>query len=68
MTSMYGAKRKDGTKKRYYVCGLYHNNGRSMCNPNLIPADFLEKEVFKRISGVLSSNIIMNELTQRIND
>ncbi|MFD1337094.1 recombinase family protein [Oceanobacillus iheyensis] len=36
MTSMYGSKRKDGTKRRYYVCGQYHNGGKAVCNPNTV--------------------------------
>ncbi len=68
MTSLYGSRRKDGTKKRYYVCGVYHNNGKSICNPNTIPADWLENAVFERLSNALNSDEIIKELTCRINE
>lgn len=68
MTSLYGSRRKDGTKKRYYVCGAYHNNGISVCNPNTIPADWLENAVFERLSNALNSDDIIKELTYRINE
>lgn len=67
MTSLYGAKRKDGTKKRYYVCGQYHNSGKSVCNPNTICADYLEKAVFERLKNTLQSESMIEILTQRIN-
>ncbi|MCM3143913.1 recombinase family protein [Brevibacillus sp. MER 51] len=67
MTSLYGAKRKDGSRKRYYVCGAYHNKGNSVCNPNLIPADWLECAVFERLSNALQSEEILKQLTDNIN-
>ncbi|WP_110114485.1 recombinase family protein [Bacillus sp. CGMCC 1.16541] len=67
MTSLYGAKRKDGTKKRYYACGMYHNQGRSVCNPNLIDADWIEKEVFKRVQEAFISDESVNNITNEIN-
>ncbi|WP_212967346.1 recombinase family protein [Lederbergia ruris] len=68
MTSMYGAKRKDGTKKRYYACGQYHNKGRSVCNPNLIDADWLEKAVFERLTQALQTDSIIEKITQQMNN
>ncbi|NYV66357.1 recombinase family protein [Bacillus sp. Gen3] len=68
MTSLYGAKRKDGTKKRYYVCGIYHNKGRSVCSPNTIDADWVEKEVFNRLQNALLSDNIIEKITKEIND
>ncbi|BAQ09408.1 site-specific DNA recombinase [Bacillus sp. OxB-1] len=67
MTSVYGAKRKNGTKARYYACGQYHNKGRTVCNPNLINADWLEKAVFERLENVLSSDVMIDQITERIN-
>ncbi|RDI40904.1 recombinase family protein [Falsibacillus pallidus] len=67
MTSLYGAKRKDGTRKRYYVCGEYHNKGRAVCNPNTICADWLENAVFERLREALMSDKIIKEITDRIN-
>jgi len=68
MTSLYGSKRKDGTKKRYYACGQYHNKGRSVCNPNLIDADWLEKAVFKRLTKALQSDPVIERITKSINN
>lgn len=68
MTSLYGAKRKDGTKKRYYACGQYHNKGRSVCNPNLIDADWLEKAVFERLTKSLQSDSTIEKITKSINN
>lgn len=68
MTSALGSKRKDGTKKRYYVCGNYHNKGRAVCNPNHIPADWLEQAVFERLSKALHSDKILKKLTDHINN
>jgi site-specific DNA recombinase len=67
MTSLYGAKRKDGTRKRYYACGQYHNKGKSVCNPNLIDADWLEKAVFDRLTKTLQSDSVIEQITNRIN-
>jgi site-specific DNA recombinase len=67
MTSLYGAKKKDGTKKRYYACGAYHNKGRAVCNPNTICADWLEKSVFERLRDTLMSDSIIQEITNRMN-
>ncbi|MFD1606542.1 recombinase family protein [Oceanobacillus luteolus] len=67
MTSLYGAKRKDGTKLRYYACGQYHNKGRSVCNPNLINADWLENTVFDKLTQALQSDSIIESITYRIN-
>ncbi|MGX1447691.1 site-specific DNA recombinase [Bacillus sp. 153480037-1] len=68
MTSLYGAKRKDGTKKRYYVCGQYHNSGKSVCNPNTVCADYLENAVFERLIKTIQSDSLIEMLTQRINE
>ncbi|SOC08234.1 site-specific DNA recombinase [Ureibacillus xyleni] len=67
MTSLYGAKRKDGTKKRYYACGMYHNKGLTVCSPNLIDADWIEQEVFKRLQNALLSDSIIERITEEIN-
>lgn len=68
MTSMYGSKRKDGTKRRYYVCGRYHNGGKAVCNPNTVNADKLEKAVYNRLSNALKSESVIETITQTIND
>lgn len=67
MTSLYGSKRKDGTKKRYYACGQYHNKGKSVCNPNLIDADWIEKAVFDRLTKTLLSDAAIEEITKQMN-
>ncbi|WP_426454496.1 recombinase family protein [Paenibacillus sp. S-38] len=67
MTSAYGSRRKDGTKKRYYVCGAYHNHGKSICSSNSICAEWLENQVFDRLKSVLQSDSIIAEITNRIN-
>ena len=67
MTSSYGSKRKDGTKKRYYVCGQYHNKGKSVCKPNSIDAAWLEEAVFDRLSKALQSDSVIEDITERIN-
>lgn len=67
MTSQYGSKRKDGTKKRYYVCGQYHNKGRSVCNPNTIDAAWLEEAVFDRLTKALQSDSVIKSITERMN-
>ncbi|WP_060668633.1 MULTISPECIES: recombinase family protein [Bacillaceae] len=67
MTSSYGSKRKDGTKKRYYVCGQYHNKGKSVCEPNSIDAEWLEKAVFDRLTKALQSDSVIEDITERMN-
>ncbi|WP_143007018.1 zinc ribbon domain-containing protein [Paenibacillus tianmuensis] len=59
---------KEKTEREKDVCGAYHNNGKSICNPNTIPADWLEKVVFERLSDTLQSESIVNKLTNRINE
>ena len=68
MTSMYGSKRKDGTKRRYYVCGRYHNGGKAVCNPNTVNADKLEESVYERLTKALQSDSIISAITQNINE
>ncbi len=68
MTSMYGSKRKDGTKRRYYVCGRYHNGGKAVCNPNTVNADKLEESVYERLTKALQSDSIISSITQNINE
>ena len=68
MTSMYGSKRKDGTKRRYYVCGRYHNGGKAVCNPNTVNADRLEQSVYDRLTKALQSDSIISAITQNINE
>ncbi|WHY86323.1 recombinase family protein [Neobacillus novalis] len=69
MTSCYGGtKRKDGTKPRYYCCGEYHNKGKAVCHSNSIRADWLEKEVFDRLTKAMMSDEIITDITQRINN
>lgn len=66
MTSSYSSKRKDGTKRRYYTCGLYHNGGRSLCNPNTVNADKLEEAVFERLSNALRSDEMIDKIVRSI--
>src|SRR5699024_8971889 len=68
MTSMYGSKRKDGTKVRYYVCGRYHNAGKAVCNPNTVNADKQEKAVYERLTKALQSESTLESITQNINE
>ena len=68
MTSMYGSKRKDGSKLRYYVCGRYHNGGTAVCNPNTVNADKLEKAVYDRLSKALQSESTIEMIAQNINE
>ncbi|GLV14752.1 cassette chromosome recombinase B [Alicyclobacillus hesperidum] len=67
MTSMYGGKRKDGSKRRYYVCGGYHNSGRAVCRPNYVPAERLEEAVWERLVKAMTTDEILQELAQRVN-
>lgn len=68
MTSMYGSKRKDGSKLRYYVCGRYHNGGKAVCNPNTVNADKIEQSVYERLTKALQSESIINAITKNINE
>ncbi len=68
MTSMYGSKRKDGTKRRYYVWGRYHNGGKAVCNPNTVNADKLEESIYDRLTKALQSDSIISAITQNINE
>lgn len=68
MTSMYSSKRKDGSKRRYYVCGRYHNGGKAVCNPNTINADRLEQEVYDKLTKALQSEERLTTITQNINN
>jgi len=56
-------KRKEGTKKRYFACRQYHNKRRSICNPNLIDADWLEKAIFERLIQALQTDSIIEQIT-----
>ena len=67
MTSLLGARNKDGKRKRYYVCGAYHNHGKAICKPNLIPADWLEEAVYERLEKTLQSEDILQEITNQLN-
>jgi len=67
MTSLLGARNKDGKRKRYYVCGAYHNHGKAICKPNLIPADWLEEAVYERLEKSLQSEDILQEITNQLN-
>lgn len=67
MTSMYGPKRKDGTKLRYYVCGRYHNGGKALCNPNTVNASVLEQAVYDRLAKALQSDSVLDAITNSIN-
>ncbi|WP_413377190.1 recombinase family protein [Alkalihalobacillus sp. 1P02AB] len=67
MTSMYGSKRKDGTKLRYYVCGRYHNGGKAVCNSNTVNASVLEQSVYDRLAKALQSESAIDAITDSIN-
>ena len=67
MTSMYGSKRKDGSKPRYYVCGAYHNSGISVCSPNTIRADALEDAVWERLVSAMTTDETLRQLSDMIN-
>lgn len=67
MTSLLGARNKDGKRKRYYVCGAYYNHGKAICKPNLIPADWLEEAVYERLEKTLQSEDILQEITNQLN-
>lgn len=67
MTSMYGPRRKDGTKLRYYVCGRYHNGGKAVCNPNTVNASVLEQAVYDRLAKALQSDSVIDAITDSIN-
>ena len=67
MTSAYGTRKKDGSKYRYYVCGKFHNNGKTACNPNRINADKLEQQVFDHLQKAISSPEVVKRITESIN-
>ncbi len=61
--------RKDGSFRLhdYYVCGNYHNKGRTACKANSIPASPVESETLSRFQNMITNKHLLNEIVSRIN-
>ncbi|MGB4589423.1 MAG: recombinase family protein [Clostridiaceae bacterium] len=60
---------KDGTKRRlvYYACGNWKNKGTSVCHSNTIRVDKANAYVFSRITELISSGKMVENIVAKIN-
>lgn len=52
---------------RYYNCGQYHNKGKTVCSAHGIRADVAEKQVFDELSRIVTNDLLLKKLVQKIN-
>ncbi|WP_223702746.1 recombinase family protein [Sutcliffiella deserti] len=67
--SITTSTRKDGSKRkhRYYVCGVFHNKGSSVCKANSIKAYDTEDAVINRITAFLKDSDGFSQTIENIN-
>ncbi|OSA88759.1 UNVERIFIED_ORG: recombinase family protein [Clostridium botulinum] len=65
MQMRYGPKRKDGTKKHYYICNMKINSGGTRCNSKNIDGPLIEEQLIKYLKSY-NSNILIKELRDLI--
>lgn len=51
----------------YYICNRYNTHGRSMCKPNHVPAEVVEKWVIEQLQLLLTQPLIADQLVNEIN-
>lgn len=61
------ANGESGQSYRYYLCGQFHNKGKSVCRSNMIRADYAEKQVFDELARIVSDPYILKKLVEQIN-
>lgn len=66
-TMVSGSATSKGKKYYYYTCGSYFNKGRNCCKANSIPADVIEKEVYKQLHTLISRPEIIEAVQEKIN-
>ncbi|TMV06607.1 hypothetical protein FE781_16665 [Paenibacillus thermoaerophilus] len=52
---------------RYYNCGQYHNKGKTVCSAHGIRADVAEKQVFDELTRIVTNDLLLKKLVQKIN-
>ncbi|UQZ84552.1 DNA-invertase hin [Paenibacillus konkukensis] len=61
------AKGAQGKPYRYYVCGQFHNKGKSVCRSNMIRADVVEQHVMNELARIVSEPYVLKKLVDKIN-
>ncbi|WP_420829101.1 zinc ribbon domain-containing protein [Brevibacillus fulvus] len=61
------SKGAGGKSYRYYVCGQFHNKGKSVCRSNMMPADIAEDQVLQELVKAASRPDILRQLVDKIN-
>ncbi|MDM5251008.1 recombinase family protein [Lysinibacillus sp. G4S2] len=61
---------KSGEKRvlEYYVCGAWKNKGTNACRSNGVRTDYADPYVLKKLSDLLRSDKLIEELVASIND
>ncbi|HEY9061584.1 MAG TPA: recombinase family protein [Pseudobacteroides sp.] len=66
-SNMIGSLSKThGREYRYYKCGKYHRQGTAACTSNLINAEQIEGEIFKRVGEIVRNPMIVNMAVKEI--
>lgn len=61
------SKGAGGKSYRYYICGQFHNKGKTVCRSNMMRADVAEQQVLDELVTVASRPDILRKLVDRIN-
>ncbi len=56
-----------GQTYRYYICGQFHNKGKTVCRSNSIRADVAEKQLLEDLVRIASRPEITHQLAYNIN-
>ncbi|MFD2368891.1 recombinase family protein [Brevibacillus sp. GCM10020057] len=62
-------RNKNGSMRlyHYYVCSNYTNKGRTVCKPNSIPAEKVEKVVWCQVGHFLSNPVLVQDIVEHAN-
>ncbi|CAM3648000.1 Resolvase [Marinicrinis lubricantis] len=61
------SKGAGGKSYRYYICGQFHNKGKTVCRSNMMRADVAEQQVLDELVKVASRPDILRKLVDKIN-
>lgn len=61
------SKGSGGKSYRYYICGQFHNKGKTVCRSNMMRADVAEQQVLEELVKVASRPDILRKLVDKIN-
>lgn len=56
-----------GKSYRYYICGQFHNKGKSVCSSHAIRADMAEQHVIEELTRIVNEPYILRRLIDKIN-